>query len=602
LKRLVLVAVSAIFVAAIVATSGGAEPGQNPNGPKRDGDHGHWFRRACDVQPAHVAACDAQVVTDSAGKPLATSSTPAGYGPAQFHGAYSLGTTAPNAQTIAIVDAYDDPNIEADLAQYSSQYGLPDCTTANGCFRKVNQTGGTSYPTANAGWALEIALDVETAHQICQNCSILLVQASSNSMTNLGIAENEAVALGASVVSNSWGGSEFSGETTLDGYFNHPGVVITVSSGDNGYGVEYPAASRYVTAVGGTTLNLKTDNSWLSETAWAGAGSGCSTYESKPSWQIDSGCSRRTVADVSADADPNTGAAVYDSVTYQGQSGWFQVGGTSLAAPLIASVYALTGSPSGSAPYAHTSSLHDVTSGSNGSCGGSYLCTARTGFDGPTGLGTPNGLVAFGAGTAAQPDFSVAATPSSQTVTAGTGTSYSVSTAATGGFSGSVSLGASGLPAGATPTFSPTSITGAGTSTLSVTTTASVVPGTYTFTITGTSNGTSHSTSAQLVVQAAAQAGDFGISVSPSTASIGTTSTTTYTVTITPNGGFAGAVTLSAADDSSGLSEKFSPNPTSSTSTLTVRARKLTRGQTYTVTITGTSGSLSHQTKLTLST
>jgi hypothetical protein len=183
------------------------------------------------------------------------------------------------------------------------------------------------------------------------------------------------------------------------GHFNHIGVPITFSSGDGGYGVEYPAASQYVTAVGGTTLNLNSNNSYKSESVWSGAGSGCSAYEPKPSWQKDSGCIRRTVADVAADADPNTGAAVYDTVRDQGRSGWFQVGGTSLASPLAAAVYALAGNASstsdGSYPYAHTSALHDVTSGSNGSCGGSYLCTGVVGYDGPTGNGTPNGTAAF---------------------------------------------------------------------------------------------------------------------------------------------------------------------------------------------------------------
>ena len=221
------------------------------------------------------------------------------------------------------------------------QFGLPPCTTANGCFRKVDQNGGTSYPAANSGWDLEIALDVEIAHAICQNCKILLVEASSASVAALGTAVNDAVALGANVVSNSYGAAEFSSETGYDTYYNHPGVAITASSGDGGYGVEFPAASQYVTAVGGTTLTLNADKTYRGETAWSGAGSGCSLYEPKPAWQTDTGCSRRTVADVSADADPNSGAAIYDSYGYHGQ-GWFQVGGTSLAAPLVAAVYALS--------------------------------------------------------------------------------------------------------------------------------------------------------------------------------------------------------------------------------------------------------------------
>jgi subtilase family serine protease len=225
-----------------------------------------------------------------------------------------------------------------------------------------------------------------------------LVEASSNSFSNLLAAESYALSH-ANVVSNSWGGSEFSSETSSDWHFNHIGHPITFSSGDSGYGVEYPAASQYVTAVGGTTLSLNSDSTYKSESVWSGSGSGCSAYEPKPTWQKDSGCIRRTVADVAADANPSTGASVYDSVSYQGSSGWFKVGGTSLASPLIASSYALSGNAAstvdGSYPYSHSTSLHDVTSGTDGSCGGSYLCTGKTGYDGPTGKGTPNGAGAF---------------------------------------------------------------------------------------------------------------------------------------------------------------------------------------------------------------
>jgi subtilase family serine protease len=360
-------------------------------------------RFVCATPGPDVTACHARVITDSAGKPLA-SNGPVGYGPAQFQTAYSLpSSTAGAGQTIGIVDAYNDPTAESDLATYSSTFGLPACTAANGCFKKVNQTGGTSYPSSNGGWALEISLDIQVAHAACPNCKILLVEASSNSFANLLAAEDYATAH-ATVVSNSWGGSESSSETGYDSHFNRS-VPITVSSGDSGYGVEYPASSQYVTAVGGTTLKLGGNNTRSSETAWSGAGSGCSAYEPKPSWQFDTGCARRTVADVSADADPNTGAAVYDSTRYctflffNCTTGWYQVGGTSLAAPLVASVYALAGNSGsttyGSFPYAHAGSLFDVLSGSNGSCGGGYLCTARAGYDGPTGLGAPNGTGGF---------------------------------------------------------------------------------------------------------------------------------------------------------------------------------------------------------------
>ena len=320
-----------------------------------------------------------------------------GYTPCDLQNAYAFPSLlAGNGQTVAVVDAYDDPNAESDLAVYRSTYGLPPCTTANGCFRKVDQNGGASYPSANVGWAQEESLDLDMVSAVCPNCRILLVEATTNSFLNLFAAVDTAARLGANTISNSYGGAEFSSETLYDSHYNHPGVAITASSGDNGYGVAFPASSQYVTAVGGTRLVPAGGTRGWSETAWSGAGSGCSAYEAKPPWQNDTGCSRRTVADVSAVADPSTGVAVYD--TY-GSSGWLVFGGTSVASPIIAAVYGLAGNAaaavSGSYPYGHTSSLNDVTSGSNGSCGGSYLCTALPGYDGPTGLGTPSGTGGF---------------------------------------------------------------------------------------------------------------------------------------------------------------------------------------------------------------
>ena len=338
---------------------------------------------------------------DEAANPLAKGA-PSGYGPADLQTAYGLASASANAgagQTIGIVDAYDDANAESDLAVYRAQFGLPPCTTANGCFRKIDQNGGTNYPRGDMGWAEEISLDLDMASAICPNCKILLVEAKSNSFTNLAAAVDQAAKQGATVISNSYGGSEFSSETsaTYGEHFNHPGVAITVSSGDNGYGVEFPAASQYVTAVGGTTLTKS--GGTFTETVWSGAGSGCSAYVPKPSWQTDTGCSRRTVADVAAVANPSTGVAVYDTYRLH-PGGWLVFGGTSVPAPIIGGVYALAGNASslnyGSFSYsANSQSLFDVVSGSNGSCGGSYLCTGKTGYDGPTGNGTPRGTGAF---------------------------------------------------------------------------------------------------------------------------------------------------------------------------------------------------------------
>jgi subtilase family serine protease len=353
---------------------------------------------------AGSARCHAHVVTNANGAPRAETA-PKGYGPAQFRGAYGLPATASTAQTIAIVDAYDDPKIASDLNAYSSQFGLPLCNTANPCFRKVNQSGNAGpYPQANSGWALEIALDVEVAHAICPNCKILLVEASSSSLSNLAAAVNTAAKLGANEISNSYGGSEYSSEVN-DAAYNHPGIAVTVASGDNGYGsFGFPAASPNVIAVGGTTLTLGAGNAYGSESVWNGAGSGCSLYVAAPAWQSFLGActGKRGTADVAADAAPSTGAAVYDTVRYQGRLGWFQVGGTSLSSPLVAAVYALAGglpekTSAASGLYGHlgdSTVLHDVTSGSNGTCS-TIMCKGAVGFDGPTGVGTPKGIGAF---------------------------------------------------------------------------------------------------------------------------------------------------------------------------------------------------------------
>lgn len=367
----------------------------------------HSVRAVCGTPAAGAARCDAHVITrpDSA-TPLATSSWQYGYGPGELQSAYQLPTSSSAAAgtgaTVAIVDAYDNPNAEYDLAAYRQQFGLPPCTSGNGCFAKVNQTGGTSYPTGDTGWGSEIDLDVQMVSAACPNCKIVLVEANSASFADLMTAVDYAAAH-ADYVSNSYGAKEFSSEASYDGHFNHPGIGITVSSGDNGYGVQYPAASPYVTAVGGTSLT-QTSTGW-SETAWSGSGSGCSAVEVKPSWQTDTGCSRRTVADVSAVADPNTGVAVYDSYGSSGGANWYVYGGTSVASPLIAAVWALTGSlptgtTAGQVPYLHAIGWKDVTSGTNSShCRSGYLCTAGSGYDGPTGLGTPIGASGFGGGT-----------------------------------------------------------------------------------------------------------------------------------------------------------------------------------------------------------
>jgi hypothetical protein len=335
----------------------------------------------------------------------ADAQTPSGYGPSDLQGAYSLPANGGSGQTIAIVDAYDDPSAESDLAVYRQQYGLPACTTANGCLQKVDQRGGTNYPMTDAGWAGEISLDLDMVSAIAPNAHILLVETDSSDVNSLGAGVDTAVAMGAKFVSNSYGSSDDPQEaTTYDAYYNHPGVAVVAASGDNNYGVSYPAASQYVTAVGGTTLtrDLNTARGW-SESVWQrapyGPGSGCSQYEPKPAFQHDTGCTNRTVADVSAVAD---GVAVYQTFGAHAP-GWNEFGGTSVATPIIAAAYADAGTPApgtypNSYPYAAQGGLNDITTGSNGICSPTYLCTAGPGYDGPTGLGTPDGLGAFSSG------------------------------------------------------------------------------------------------------------------------------------------------------------------------------------------------------------
>jgi subtilase family serine protease len=349
--------------------------------------NGHASSAAVCPAPAFGAAhCHALVVTDAHGNPLAATS-PSGLSPATIKSVYSYTTsaTAGAGQTIAIVDAYDDPNAESDLAVFNSQYGLPACTTANGCFTKVNQNGGTVYPRKDAGWALEISLDVQWAHAIAPGAKILLVEATSNSFANLLAAEDYAKTH-AQYVSNSWGGSEFGGESSYDGHFLQAGVSFFVSAGDSGLPAEYPSASPNVISVGGTTLHFS-GSTFTSETGWSGGGGGCSAYEAATPAQSSfgeygqAGCGgKRATPDVSLDADPASGVSVYDSVRYQGQSGWFTVGGTSASSPMWAGRSAIAGSVvDATAVYGPTITYRDITSGNNGAqCVLGYdLCTGR---------------------------------------------------------------------------------------------------------------------------------------------------------------------------------------------------------------------------------
>jgi hypothetical protein len=365
--------------------------------------------RVCQDTTAGHMHCMAWIRTD-----LAPAVGPFGYGPTELQTAYSLtsaSTSNGTGQIVAIVDAFDDPKAEADLGVYRSTFALSACTTANGCFLKVNEFGFTlPLPSSDStgGWESEESLDLDMVSAVCPNCKILLVEVLSNSASDLYSGVDTAAGMcRANVVSNSWGGGEYSTERSDEVHFNYPGVMITVAGGDRGFkdsSSGYPEASRYVTSVGGTTLNLGP----RSETTWPGTGSYCSKYIAQPAWQTSLGvaytsvCSNRITNDVSAVADPSTGVAVYDTFGGTGPSGctsWCEFGGTSASAPIVGGVYAVAGNGatlvSGSYSYSHTGMLNDITAGSNGSCSSTYLCTAKVGFDGPTGNGTPNGIGAF---------------------------------------------------------------------------------------------------------------------------------------------------------------------------------------------------------------
>jgi hypothetical protein len=423
--------------------------------------------------PGHVSCLALRAL----GAPQNRSPERGALSPEALHKAYALPTntgTVSEAQTIALVDAYNDPNAETDLGKYDSQYGLEACTEGNGCFREVNAYGegrGSTRPPKNSGeWSVEIATDIEMAHAICQNCHIVLVEAMTDEYAGEGGLE-EAEETAAAIIhaassatldgeiSNSWGGEEPEPPAADSSAFNHPGIVVTASAGDDGYlnwdkynernnptagyfdGPDYPASSPHVVAVGGTSLTLSRSDEWLAESVWndgekgGGGGGGCSAAFTAPTWQqqlaewSSVGCdSARAVADVSADADPETGVSVYDSTPEpEGTRGnpappeWLKIGGTSVASPIIAAAFALAGGAHGvnypaATLYAHvgsTTALHDVTAGGNGQCDGAYgscsgalsspldcgplytICHAGTGYDGPTGVGTPNGLSAF---------------------------------------------------------------------------------------------------------------------------------------------------------------------------------------------------------------
>ena len=529
------------------------------------------------------------------------------YSPAQVRHAYGVdlllaaGATG-SGQKIGIVDAYGDPSIQTDLNNFCSYYGIP-ATTVQILYPQGQPRSG------NSGWALETALDVEWAHAIAPNATIVLSVAKSASFSDLLGAVDAAVNAGAKVISMSWGGQESSGINAYDSHFKAPGVTYVASSGDSGelaapYEVEWPASSPFVVSVGGTSLYLDATGNRTSETAWSGSGGGLSSVYLRPAYQIGwQSLATRCVPDVAFLADPNTGVGVtYGRYLYE-------VGGTSAGAPQWAALIALANSArtsgtvggntsiysvAGAAPNLDSGKFFDITVGNNG---GDSDDLAGTGYDLVTGLGSPVAAGLVNALAPQTPDFSVSVTPSSQTVAPGNSASYTVTVTSLGRFSGTVNLSASGLPTGASASFNPTSVNGSGSSSLTVATSAT---GTYTITIAGTSGTLTHTATVTLVVATP----DFSLSASPASRTVRRGNSTTYTVNVTPSGGFSGTVALSASGLPTGATATFSPASInkSGSSTMTVKTSNSTPRQSYTLTVTGTSTSpaLRHTTTVSL--
>jgi len=503
--------------------------------------------------------------------------------PSQIIGAYNLGSaTGGSGATIAIVDAYDDPTVLADLTTFSNYFSLP---AANFVEHKMS-----SSISVDQGWALEISLDVQWAHAIAPHATILLVEATTSSLTDLLNAVSYATAYsGVKAVSMSWGGSEFSTETSYDSYFNASGITFFASSGDSGAGVIWPSSSTNVVGVGGTTLNLNADGTVASETAWSGSGGGVSAYEARPTYQTNYGLTytNRAVPDVSYDADPNTGVYVYDSTPYQGSTGWWDVGGTSAGSPQWAAIQALGLSTSNvnfyqdAASSSYSSYFRDITSGSNG-------YPAGPGYDLVTGLGSP---VTTNFTPTTTPDFSMSASPSTLSINSGSSGTSTIAVTYLNGFTGTVTLSAS-APTGWTTSLNPITLTASGTSTLNVTVPSNAASGPYYVVVTGTSGSLIHTVTVTVQVTTP----DFSMSASPTSLTIRRGSSGTSKITVTYLNGFTGTVALSATAPT-GLTATLSPTSVSAsgTSTLTIKVGSSTASGTYTVTVTGISGTLSHK-------
>ncbi len=517
-----------------------------------------------------------------------------------FHGpdirtAYGITAQGNPSKVIAIVDAYDDPNAFSNLTRFRSDQGLPaiqNCSLAtltsltssapSPCFTKTNQSGGSSLPSADAGWANEIDLDLQAASAVCPTCSILLVEATSSLVSNLGTAVTTASNTPhVLAISNSYGVSGDYPANLAPAFDNaaKKGIAVLASAGDGGYGVLFPASATNVIGVGGTTLYVDTSGARSAETVWAGTGSGCSAYNAAPAWQTIPGdpCGdKKAISDLSADADPGSGLAIY--TTYGGVTGYWVFGGTSLSAPLVAALYTMQGGYGGSTlagqyAWAGATPYFDVVSGSNGSCSPAVKCTAGVGWDGPTGRGSIATTSAPAVLTTIQvsPGSVSLAPGATQQFTATGYDQYGAAIAPQPTFSWAVQSGGVGSIDASSGLYSAGSTTGSAT----VTASSGSVSGTASVTV---ANATP----------------DFSLSVSPASQSIRRGRTATYSVTITPSNGFSGGVSLSVTGQPAGSTVSFTPNPATNTSTLTVKTSSSAGRTTYALTIRGVSGGLTH--------
>jgi len=513
----------------------------------------------------------------------AATSGPTGLSPIQIKSAYNLPQTG-GSGTIAIVDAYDDPTVTSDLDTFSSQFGLPMIST--GYFTKNKMA--TSIPV-DAGWALEISLDVQWAHAIAPNAKILLVEARSNSITDLLAAVDYARSQPDVVaISMSWGGNEFSGESSYDSHFTSSyGAAFFVSSGDSGAGVSWPASSSNVVAVGGTTLTFS-GSTLTSETAWSGSGGGISRYEAEPLYQLNYGVSGtngyRAVPDISYNGDPVSGVSVYDSTPYSGQTGWWKVGGTSAGAPQWAAIQALGHSATNSNLYtdaktSYSSYFRDITQGSNG-------YPATTGYDMVTGLGSP--LTQYFAAPPT-PDFALSAmTPIS--IPVGSYGTSTVTVTPLNSYTGTVSLTATHT-GGLTTTLNPTSVINGGTSTLTITVPTGTSPGSYTVTVTGTDGTLTHTTQVTVNIPSTTKTMSVTVSTDRSSYSRGSTARITVTAKDQTTGSLLAGASVTITVTSPTGSKWTSSGRTASNGRVTFNYRIGSTRGTYsiaaTVTLTG---------------